>query len=63
MKLPQNMDFKGLIGKIFRNKDLAPQIQLKMALGNFWGGLGKMGTRTRCTVYLEIVSPESGACL
>ena len=29
--------FKGLIGKIFRNKDLAPQIQLKMALGQLRG--------------------------
>jgi hypothetical protein len=30
-------EFKGLIRKIFRNKDLAPQIALKMALGQLRG--------------------------
>jgi hypothetical protein len=32
MKVPQNMDFKGLIGKICWNKDLAPQIQQVICL-------------------------------
>jgi hypothetical protein len=33
----QNIDCKGLNFKIFRNKDLAPRIALKMNLGQFRG--------------------------
>src|SRR5208282_620489 len=36
-KSRQIFGFKGLIGKVFRNKHLAPQIALKMALGQLRG--------------------------
>jgi len=43
-------EVKGLIGKIFRNKDLAPQKVLKMDLGQLRGPSGSTGTARNCPI-------------
>jgi hypothetical protein len=44
-------EFKGLIRKIFRNKDLAPQRALKMGLGQLRGPFWETGTLTAAPIW------------
>jgi hypothetical protein len=57
------MGFKGLIGKIFRNKDLPPQIKLQMDLGRLRGPAVGDGHTSGCTYQVSIIAQgERGVC-
>ena len=51
-------EFKGLIRKIFRNKDLACQRALKMVLGQLRGPSWETNTLKHCPNQMAIVAPD-----
>jgi hypothetical protein len=54
--------FKGLIGKIFRNKDLAPRIQRKKVLEQFRWPFWERHTSGCSNQIVIIVDGEVDAC-